>query len=90
MLDAKPFTSTSTDHGIKYEPLALQEYEKYMHKIGHPIKVERSGFFVSPKLHLAFHFSTVYYYPSGGIFFFELLWYVFVYHFSSGPHGYYP
>ena len=23
MLDAKPFTSASTDHGIKYEPLAL-------------------------------------------------------------------
>ena len=38
--------------------------------------------------HLAFHFSTVYYYPSGGIFFFELFWHVFVYHFSSGPHGY--
>ena len=50
MLDAKPFRSASTDHGIKYEPVALREYEKYMHKIGRPIKVEKSGFFVSPKL----------------------------------------
>ena len=50
LLDAKPFRSASTDHGIKYEPVALREYEKYMHKIGRPIKVEKSGFFVSPNL----------------------------------------
>lgn len=50
LLDAKPFISVSTDHGIKYEPVALREYEKYMYKIGRPIKVEKSGFFVSPKL----------------------------------------
>lgn len=50
MLDAKPFRSASTDHGIKYEAVALREYEKQMHIIGHPVKVERSGFFVSPKL----------------------------------------
>lgn len=45
MLDAKPFRSASTDHGIKYEAVAKQ-----MHIIGHPVKVERSRFFVSPKL----------------------------------------
>ena len=39
----------STEHGIKYEPIALREYEKHMHKIGHPVKVEKSGFFESPK-----------------------------------------
>ena len=50
LLDAKPFRSASTDHGIKYEPVALREYEKYMHRIGRSIKVEKSGFFVSPKL----------------------------------------
>lgn len=50
MLDAKPFRSASTDHGIKYEAVALREYEKHMYRIGHPVKVERSGLFVSPKL----------------------------------------
>ena len=26
----------------------MREYEKHMHKIGQPVKVEKSGFFVSP------------------------------------------
>ncbi|PFX29627.1 hypothetical protein AWC38_SpisGene5601 [Stylophora pistillata] len=42
--------SASTDHGIKYEAVALRDYKKHMYGIGHPVKVERSGFFVSPKL----------------------------------------
>ncbi|PFX25781.1 hypothetical protein AWC38_SpisGene9553 [Stylophora pistillata] len=42
--------SASTDHGIKYEAVALREYKKHMYGIGHPVKVERSEFFVSPKL----------------------------------------
>ena len=50
MLNAKPVKTKSTEHGIKYEPIALREYEKHMHKIGHPVKVEKSGFFVSPKI----------------------------------------
>ena len=28
----------------------MREYQKYMHKVGHPIKVVSSGLFVSPKL----------------------------------------
>ena len=45
MLNAKPVKTKSTKHGIKYEPIALREYEKHMYKIGHPVKVENSGFF---------------------------------------------
>ncbi|KAK2558600.1 hypothetical protein P5673_018779 [Acropora cervicornis] len=43
MLNAKPVKTKSTEHGIKYEPIALREYEKHMHKIGDPVKVEKSG-----------------------------------------------
>ena len=50
MLNAKPVKTKSTEHGIKYEPIALREYEKHMHKIGDPVKVEKSGFFVSPRM----------------------------------------
>ena len=50
MLNAKPVKTKSTEDGIKYEPIALREYEKHMHKIGHSVKVEKSGFFVSPKI----------------------------------------
>lgn len=48
MLNAKPVKTKSNEHDIKYEPIALREYEKHMHKIGYPVKVEKSGFFVSP------------------------------------------
>lgn len=29
LLHPKPFTSRYTDHGIKYEPVALEQYQKY-------------------------------------------------------------
>ena len=45
MLNAKPVKTKSSKHGIKYEPIALREYEKHMHKIGYPVKVEKSGIF---------------------------------------------
>ena len=38
------------EHGRKYEPVALTEYEKYMQKIGKRTKVIKSGPFVSPKI----------------------------------------
>lgn len=38
------------EHGRKYEPVALTEYEKYMQKIGKRAKVIKSGPFVSPKI----------------------------------------
>ena len=47
LINAKPFTSKSTEHGKHYEPIARREYEKYMNEIGHPVQVKRSGFFVS-------------------------------------------
>ena len=50
LINAKPFTSKSTEHGKHYEPIAGREYEKYMNLISHPVQVKRSGFFVSPKL----------------------------------------
>ena len=52
LINAKPFTSKSTEHGKHYEPIARREYEKYMNEIGHPVQVKRSGFFVSPKLYV--------------------------------------
>jgi hypothetical protein len=48
-IDAKPFKSRSTEHGIHYEPIAKREYQKYMEKIGHPVIVTQTGFFVSTK-----------------------------------------
>ena len=38
------------EHGRKYEPVALTEYEKYMQKIGKRTKVIKSGPFLSPKI----------------------------------------
>ena len=35
-----------------YEPIAKREYQKYMEKIGHPVRVKQSGLFVSPKLYI--------------------------------------
>ena len=50
LLAQKEFTSAAVDHGKKYEPVALKEYEKYMRKMGKPVKVIKSGLFVSPKI----------------------------------------
>ena len=48
MLNAKPVKIKSTEHGVKYETIVLIEYEKHMHKIGNPVRVEKLGF-LSPK-----------------------------------------
>ena len=50
MLNVKLVKTKSTEHGIKYEPIALGEYEKHTHRISHSVKVEKSGLFVSPKI----------------------------------------
>lgn len=50
LLAQKEFTSAAVEHGWKYEPAALKEYEKYVRKIGKPVKVVKSGLFVSPKI----------------------------------------
>ena len=47
LLHPKPFTSRYTNHGIKYEPVALEQYQKYMQSIRRPIKVLKSGLVVS-------------------------------------------
>lgn len=47
LLNPKPFTSRYTEHGKKYEPVALREYQKHMHTIKKPITVYKSGFVVS-------------------------------------------
>ena len=50
LLAQKAFSSASVEHGKKYEPVALKEYEKYMRKSGKPVKVLKSGLSVSPKI----------------------------------------
>lgn len=50
LLAQKPFSSAAVEHGKKYEPVALTEYEKHLRKMGKPVKVIRSGLFVSPKV----------------------------------------
>ena len=43
----KPFSSKHVAHGIKYEPIALQEYEKFMFNRKTPVAVLKSGLVVS-------------------------------------------
>jgi len=50
LLAQKAFSSAAVEHGKKYEPVALKEYEKYMRKLGRPVKVLKSGLFISPKI----------------------------------------
>lgn len=50
LLAQKAFSSSAVEHGKKYEPVALREYEKYMRKLGRPVKVLKSGLFISPKI----------------------------------------
>ena len=47
LLHPKPFSSRYTNHGIKYEPVALEQYQKYMHSIRRPVNVLKSGLVVS-------------------------------------------
>ena len=46
LINPKPFTSRYVEHGLKYEPIALQEYEKIMFTRKTPVKVLKSGFVV--------------------------------------------
>jgi len=43
----KPFKSKYVAHGIKYEPIALQEYEKFMFNRKTPVAFLKSGLVVS-------------------------------------------
>ena len=47
LLNPKPFTSRYTNHGLKYEPIALEQYQKYMSSINKPVKVFKSGLAIS-------------------------------------------
>ena len=47
IMHPKPFSSKYVAHGIKYEPIALQEYQKFMVNNKTPVTVLRSGFVVS-------------------------------------------
>ena len=47
IMHPKPFSSKYVAHGIKYEPIALQEYQKFMVTNRTPVIVLRSGFVVS-------------------------------------------
>ena len=46
LINPKAFTSRYVEHGIKYEPIALHEYEKIMFARKTPVKVVKSGFVV--------------------------------------------
>ena len=43
----KPFSSKYVAHGLKYEPIALQQYEKFMFHRKTPVAVLRSGLVIS-------------------------------------------
>ena len=47
LLNPKPVTSKYLEHGKKYEPVALVEYEKFMSSRRTPVKVLPCGFVVS-------------------------------------------
>lgn len=47
IMHPKPVTSTYVAHGIKYEPIALQEYEKFMFNRKTPVAVLKSGLVMS-------------------------------------------
>lgn len=47
IMHPKPFSSKYVAQGIKYEPIALQEYQKFMFNQKTPVAVLRSGFVIS-------------------------------------------
>ena len=47
LLHPKPFTSRYTNHGLKYEPIALERYQKYMLSNHRPVQVLKSGLVIS-------------------------------------------
>jgi len=46
LINPKPFTSRYVEHGIKYQPIAIQEYDKIMFTQKTPVKVLKNGFVV--------------------------------------------
>jgi len=50
LLSQKQFSSAATDHGKKNEAVALVKYETCLRKMSKPVKVLKSGLFVSPKI----------------------------------------
>ena len=46
-LNSKPFSSKYITYGLMYEPIALQQYEKFMFNRKTPVAVLKSGFVVS-------------------------------------------
>lgn len=42
----KVFHPRYTDHGTKYEPVAIDKYHRYMHSQTTPVHVLKSGFLV--------------------------------------------
>ena len=46
LINPKPFTSRYVEHGIKNEPIAIEQYEKIMFTRKTPVKVLKSGFVV--------------------------------------------
>ena len=47
LLNPKSVTSKYTEHGMKHEPIALQQYEKYMFSTRKPVEVLKSGLVVN-------------------------------------------
>ena len=47
IMHPKPFSSKYVAQGVKYEPIALQEYQKFMFNQKTPVAVLRSGFVIS-------------------------------------------
>jgi len=39
LINPNPFSSRYTNHGLKYEPIPLEQYQKYMSSINKPVKV---------------------------------------------------
>ena len=52
LMHTKPFSSKYVTHGLKYEPIALQQYEKFMFTRKTPVAVLKSGFVVSKSCHV--------------------------------------
>ena len=47
LINPKPFSSRHVEHGLKYEPIALREYEKVMLTRKTPVKVLNCGLVIS-------------------------------------------
>ena len=49
LLNPKPFSSRYTNHGLKYESVALEQYQRYMMSIRRPVHIFKSGLVISPE-----------------------------------------